>query len=255
MSDFYSFSMLGKYGRLGNQMFQVAAMICLAKKNNVGLALPTSDIASIRSIFDIPCEDLNAAHIQAIRGRWQEPSFCFQPEIYDLPPCIDVLGYLQSWRYILYEEDIRHVFTFRHSTKQESLRHLPEGETISLHIRRGDYLKFPEVFPLPDVDYYKKSIEKVRAERPEAQPVVFTDDPDWCRAHFSDMPIFSFSEEQDLCMMSMCNHHIIANSSYSWWGAWLAKSDKQIVFTPPRWFGPGGPKDAQDLLPLRYLRA
>lgn len=247
--------MLGRYGRLGNQMFQVAATMCLAKKRSVDLVLPDADIATIRRVFDIPCVELGQSHALTTQGRWQENAFCFQPDMHNLPPCVDVLGYLQSWRYILYEDLVRQVFTFKDSVRQESSRLLPKSELIALHVRRGDYLKFPNVFPLPTVSYYERCVESIQAERPESQPVLFTDDPEWCRRHFPSTLMFSTTEEQDLCMMSMCRHHVIANSSFSWWGAWLAKSDEQIVYAPQVWFGPEGPQDSQDLLPEHFRRA
>ena len=109
-------------------------------------------------------------------------------------------------------------------------------DTISLHIRRGDYVTNPN-HPTQDVSYYEAALAKL----PEDIPViVFSDDPAWCneQSMFEDdrfMIAEGNSTDCDLCLMSLCKYHIIANSSYSWWGAWLAKSER--VIAPKNWFG------------------
>ena len=107
---------------------------------------------------------------------------------------------------------------------------------ISLHIRRGDYLYNPN-HPVQPIEYYKKALEQMPKDLPV---IVFSDDSQWCREHeFFEDNRFMISEDNedhyDLCLMSMCGYHIIANSSFSWWGAWLAKSKK--IIAPKDWFG------------------
>ena len=108
-------------------------------------------------------------------------------------------------------------------------------DTISLHIRRGDYVSNPN-HPIQSISYYKKSLSKL----PDLPVIVFSDDPDWCsEQEFFEDDRFMIAENNstdcDLCLMSLCKYHIIANSSFSWWGAWLAKSER--VFAPQNWFG------------------
>lgn len=246
--------MLGQYGRLGNQMFQVAATACLAKDKNCDLVLPNTDLAVIRKYFDIPCIDLNKNHFALMKGRWSEPHFSYSPEIKNLPVNLDILGYLQSQKYITDDIFIKSIFKFKENTLNKARDLLPKGELISVHVRRGDYLNFPNVFPLPSQKYYNLAIELIKKERPESIPVIFTNDENWCRNNFGNMPIFSNEEHMDLCMMTLCDHHVIANSSFSWWGAWLAKSEKQIVFAPKDWFGKEGPQDFQDLFPSNFRK-
>jgi len=255
MRDFYSFAMLGKYGRLGNQMFQVATVASLARLKGCDLVLPNNENTIIRKCFNIPCIDATEDHSFLTKGRWQEPSFCYSRQILDLPTNVDILGYLQSWRYLFDEKYIRQIFSFDKSVIERCKNNLPIGELISLHVRRGDYLKFPKVFPLPSVEYYEDAVSSIKSERQDAIPVIFTDDKKWCEENFPKMQIFSTSEIDDLCMMSLCKHHVIANSSFSWWGSWLAKSEEQIVYSPHAWFGPEGPQDTQDLLPPWYRRS
>jgi len=110
-------------------------------------------------------------------------------------------------------------------------------DTISLHVRRGDYVHNPN-HPVAPLEFYQEALSKL----PNLPVLVFSDDPGWCREQeiFGDER-FSIAEDNssdcDLCLMSMCKYHIIANSSYSWWGAWLAKSKQ--VYAPQNWFGGG----------------
>ena len=102
-------------------------------------------------------------------------------------------------------------------------------------VRRGDYVSNPN-HPLQTVEYYQRALEML----PDLDVIVFSDDPDWCNAQEIFQPDrFSISEsntvDADLCLMSLCKYHILANSSLSWWGAWLAKSEK--IIAPKNWFG------------------
>ena len=102
---------------------------------------------------------------------------------------------------------------------------------LALHIRRGDFLINSARHHNLSLDYYSKEIEKFESDK---QVVIFTDDPKWCNEQkiFSD-DRFLISEGSsnyvDMCLMSMCSGHIIANSSFSWWGAWLANSEKVVA--------------------------
>jgi hypothetical protein len=103
---------------------------------------------------------------------------------------------------------------------------------ISLHIRRGDYISDPS-FECLSLDYYWNALKLL----PNFPVIVFSDDPEWCKNVFKkDQFIISPFEDpfSDLCLMSLCDYHIIANSTFSWWGSWLAKSKQTIA--PHNWF-------------------
>ena len=108
-------------------------------------------------------------------------------------------------------------------------------DPISLHIRRTDYLVNPN-HPVQPLDYYKEALSLLDQDK---TVVIFSDDAEWCHKQemFSD-DRFVISQDSDadfdLCLMSMCNSHIIANSSFSWWGAWLGRSEK--IIAPKNWF-------------------
>ena len=119
---------------------------------------------------------------------------------------------------------------------------LSQPESVAIHVRRGDYLHH-ECFNVCDIDYYKKSMTEMRERVPGAKFFIFSDDPDWCQAHFTDNDVTAINDRRhelnplhDLHLMSLASHHIIANSSYSWWGAWLGKKPGQVVIMPDRWY-------------------
>jgi hypothetical protein len=113
-------------------------------------------------------------------------------------------------------------------------------DIIALHVRRTDYVSNSANHPPCNLSYYEKALDRFDANIPV---MIFSDDVGWCQSQsLFDSDRFMISESHngsiDLCLMSMCHNHIIANSSFSWWGAWLAKSKK--VIAPKHWFGTEG---------------
>lgn len=242
------FNAIGKLGRLGNQMFQFASLKGIAQHNNYNYCVPPSnnkDEWQDHQLF-IPFKlnktaALNVQYIDGNRPTIYEVEFSFNENIFNnCPKWVNLHGYFQSEKYFKHiEDDIRQDFEFRDEI------YIPAKELIdtldnpiSLHIRRTDYIT-NENHNCLDLDYYKEALSNFSSDR---TVVIFSDDPDWCKQQelFSD-DRFLVSENNsnylDLCLMSLCKEHIIANSSFSWWGAWLAKSKK--VIAPSKWFGPG----------------
>lgn len=151
---------------------------------------------------------------------------------------VDLYGYFQSEKYFKHiEDEIRKDFTFHQDVVESCREILDNQEAISLHIRRSDYLHLQSFHPVPPIEYYIEALKKL----PDVPVLIFSDDIDWCLMQSVFDPDRFFvsqanSAEHDMCFMSMCKYHIIANSSFSWWGAWLARSEK--VIAPKIWFGP-----------------
>ncbi len=118
---------------------------------------------------------------------------------------------------------------------------------VSIHVRRGDYLKLPENHPVLPISYYIDACQRIQSliSMPLTY-VIFSDDMGWCRQNFKD-DLFKggiiFADDnapiQDMCLISLCNHNIIANSSFSWWGSYLNKNEDKIVIAPTqdKWYG------------------
>jgi hypothetical protein len=245
-----SFNHLGNMGRLGNQMFQYASLKGIAKHRGYEYCIPPEEVfgnidtnvrksdISIYNIFDIKSKNnISLTRNPVLPERGHE----FDEELYlNCPDQIDLFGYYQTEKYFSHiEDEIREDFSFNLELVemcQNFIQDNFDSEIISLHVRRGDYTINPN-HPLQNNNFYKKSIENLPKDLPI---LVFSDDYEWCKnsdLFSSDRFIISEnnSTDFDLCLMSMCNYHIIANSSFSWWGAWLAKS--KMVIAPNNWFG------------------
>ena len=116
-----------------------------------------------------------------------------------------------------------------------------QSNAVSLHVRRGDYLKEPLFKDICTEDYYQQSIRYMLETQESPLFVIFSNDIEWCKTVFKDLhAVFvdhntGINSFRDLQLMSMCNHHIIANSSFSWWGAWLNERPDKIVVCPKKW--------------------
>ena len=248
-----SFNSLGNLGRLANQMFQYASLKGIAKNRGYGWLLPekggfgATDTAvrnSPHNIFTVFPRINSLQNTERVSNtnmkRHPEITHNFDEHLFNkCPNDVDLFGYYQTEKYFKHiEDEIRNDFTFYDDVTKDckDVINNIDSEIISLHIRRGDYLYNPN-HPVQPIEYYAKALEQL----PEDIPViVFSDDSEWCSRHeFFENDRFMISEDNedhyDLCLMSMCDYHIIANSSFSWWGAWLGKSKK--VIAPKDWFG------------------
>jgi hypothetical protein len=201
------------------------------------------------------------------KRRIVEKHFHFDPEILELCDNAYLEGYWQSEKYFQDIADIiRTEFTITIepcARNKQMTEIIGKSEAASLHVRRGDYALNPvtnQFHGLCSLDYYKKAIEMVASRVIAPHFFVFSDDPAWAKEKLvSEHPItfvdFNRPEKayEDMRLMSLCRHHIIANSSFSWWGAWLNPSPNKIVVAPKRWFN--APElDDRDLIPEAWER-
>jgi hypothetical protein len=166
----------------------------------------------------------------------------YDPYFQELSGSIYLTGWWQSPRYFESSSDaIRAELQFgplAHDA-QPWLERIRRANAVSLHVRRGDYLLSQDRWTCSK-SYYDKAIEFFRSKIGDVQFFVFSDDPAWCRESFAASDVTVVETEQssavgDLALMAACRHHIIANSSFSWWGAWLSDAPDQIVVAPQYW--------------------
>jgi len=273
-----AFNNIGSLGRLGNQMFEYAALRGIAAQHGYEFCIPPEERKGIENYSLHNCfklspdrsegffEDINYA---------QEPHFHFSKELFETcPDNVSLHGFFQSWKYFAnVQDEIRKDFTFHEGISEpckEMMEELEGQEPIMLHVRRGDpnltdprgfkwsYTQCGSMHPVQPVEYYEKALSKFDNEQPV---IVFSDSVDWVKEQeFFSGDRFMISEPEDkysdgsftpyadLCLMSLCSHAIIANSSMSWWGAWLQTNPNKIVIAPKMWFGPDyKDKDTSDL--------
>ena len=113
-------------------------------------------------------------------------------------------------------------------------------DSVSLHVRRGDYLKLQNYHPCPNINYYNNAINTIKKEKNINKILIFSDDINWCKSQFiCEEYVFIEGQKdyEDIILMSLCDNNIIANSSFSWWGSWLNQNNDKKVIAPKLWFG------------------
>ena len=258
-----AYNHLGLLGRLGNQMFQYAALRGIAARRGYDFGIPPSNFKNewdehqLFETFDLPFLDPKNVRMldQGHAPLAKEVQFEFDQRLFDqCPNDVSLWGFFQSEKYFAHIADnLRLDFTFKFNilTACEEVFKTWDNP-VSLHVRRTDYLQNSANHYNLGLDYYEKALENYEGRT----ILVFSDDPAWCvEQKLFEGDRFCVSEtgdnRYDLCLMSMCKSHIIANSSFSWWGAWLSGSDD--VIAPKRWFGPQNEKKStRDLIPERW---
>lgn len=236
-----------QYGRMGNNLFQKAAAIGYSITHGLDYDLT----AGIGNGYSQHCRlIIESGH------QYQE-----------LPPTIkhdnrNVLldGYWQSEKYFNHcREEVLKAFGY------QWLPVLPE--TCAIHVRRGDYLKYPDKHPVITWDYMYAAIESITSRTSVKRFIFFSDDMEWCEyfydCHCKIYKEYSFefskgrTEKEDLELMSSCQHQIISNSTFSWWGAWLNQNSDKVVISPSKhnWFGPGNAHlSTDDIIPDSWIQ-
>lgn len=175
--------------------------------------------------------------------------FVYDPSVWNTGPNAYFDGYWQSERYFQqHEKAIRQAFQFRHAPSGLNLvlaQQISEQQAIAVHVRRGDYVSntlYNQVHGTCSPAYYERAVRYLTERVPNAVLYVFSDEPDWVRQHMSfDAPTVYVSHNrgkdsfEDMRLMSLCKHNVIANSSFSWWGAWLNANPHKIVVAPRQW--------------------
>ncbi len=208
-------------------------------------------------------------------GKWfgtapaiiKETGFAFESELLGCRGNVRIEGYWQSPRYFNeIEAIIRREFAFRHSPdglNAEIASRISADNSISVHLRCGDYINDPKTRAHHgncSMEYYKTAMTLMNDRIPDAHFYIFSDEPDWAREHLApDYPHTYVSHNdsdhahEDMRLMSLCRHNIIANSSFSWWAAWLNSHPERQVIAPKHWFN-SVDKDTSDLIPADWTR-
>lgn len=235
-------------GGLGNQMFQISATIALALRNGTDYKIPRTFNDPKRKIM---FHHFPPASHHEILSTYNEPHFHYQAIPYQEGLCLN--GFFQSEKYFNdYRSEVINAFNIPKKTK--------EG-VVSIHIRRTDYLGIQDYHPVMTMEYIGTALAHF-VGRGLSRFMVFSDDMNWCVSNLNVMnfPMCQFeysigrTEIEDLSHMAACDHNIIANSSFSWWGAWMNQNPHKIVIAPQTWFGSAASHDTKDLLPEAWIK-
>lgn len=279
-------------GGLGNQLFQYAAGRGLAARHDTELVLddywyshtPGRDTPRMYELSNYPVNARRTTPLEAfwcrlhggritrrlpfLPRRWKhfsERSFAYQSEFSKLPDGVYLDGYWQSYKYFENVADVIRTELMPLQQMGEEDRAVAAcmhtGVPISIHVRRGDYVSNPAAAQhgLCGLDYYRAAVQYLSQRISEPHFFVFSDDPEWTKANLRlpgsaryvdhNAAAFAF---QDMRLMSLCKHNIVANSSFSWWGAWLNPDKEKLVICPRQWFA--DKRDTLSLTPREWVR-
>lgn len=268
------------YGGLGNQMYQYAAGSVLAEKLDARLRTDLSWFEAIKGNpgvvqrvyeldgFGIMPKELGYLDRMVLSfspaQEFKESALGFNKSFNKLKGNVILDGYWQSYKYFNgYEDHVSELFKFPASKgkNKKLLDQITSVESISLHVRRGDYntkigRKYHGLMPFK---YYQESVKAVTRGTASPHLFVFSDEIDWCKENLKfDIPATFVDSNspntgsQDMSLMSACKHNIIANSSFSWWAAWLNRNPRKIVCAPKNWFA-GEEHQISDRIPGDWL--
>jgi hypothetical protein len=278
------FQQIGYMGRLGNQMFQFASTLGIAEKRSLEAKFPIENCFRYQESgpFDpktgrniqvkcelLDCFDIDQSYFIPERHTvynvvYSETDFAYNQESEFIQDGAALYGYFQTEKYFSHiRENILQQFSFKRDIRKVSEEYIKKiresnkaSQIISIHVRRGDYVMFPDHHPTCSKNYYEQATSQF-SDIADKIFLVFSDDIEWCRNEFkgSEFIICDIQHSfEELCIMSLCDHHIIANSSFSWWGAWLNKSQNKKVIAPSRWFGSAMNKNTDDVYCQNWIK-
>lgn len=282
-------------GGLGNQLFQYAAGLSLATMHGVevkvdisALKKPDEEIGTARNFelqhIKVPPAIATQAEIDEVvkknavtiafqkllppyqRKVYKEASFNFDPNFYKAGSHLYLKGYRQSEQYFYnIKERVRSTLALRDqltSHLEDTTKELQSVNSVSVHIRRGDYtdVKVTDYHGMLPYQYYQSAIQYIQAKIEKPLFYIFTDDVKWVKENMPFPASSKYISEnvtkshyEDFYLMSRCRHEIIANSSFSWWAAWMNPNINKLVIAPKNWFN-NTALDTSDLIPSDWIR-
>ena len=287
-------------GGLGNQMFQFAFGFAVAKENNTEIKLDLNGFSEydlrdyeldlfnieknleLQSKYDFIYKKLNGncsnifsriirKILRYILGHtkfyYQEKeAFVFDNNVFKISVDTYFYGYWQNEKYFnKYRKELVDIFSLKniHTKTLEYKKKIFKCESVSLHIRRGDYLTdnlTNRVHGICDIKYYKNAVIEFIKNKKHVHFFIFSDDLDWAKSNLDFIENKTFvnlgldiPDHEEMHLMSQCKHNIIANSSFSWWGAWLNQNEDKKVIAPKKWLKISS-LNAHNIIPESWVR-
>lgn len=246
---------------LCNKLFQISSTYSYAKQHNkdfifyndLYLSSNHDNINSYRhSIFSkIPFDN---SHLSEKWEIYHEPEFAYR-EIPKYSSNLLLDGYFQSFQYFMpYLSEIKELFGFNKIDKiKKEYGSILSQKNCSIHVRRGDYLRLLNHHPVQSIDYYNEAVSLFDSD---TLFVIFSDDINWCKDNFKYNAVFieGNTPDKDLYLMSLCQDHIISNSTFGWWGSIASNNIESKVIAPQKWFGSVySNNNTKDLYPSHWI--
>ena len=257
-------------GGLGNMFFQVATAISFAHDLEVEPSFPNLS-QHLKYLNDDNKHNPGLKHsfsyeavLKGLSTKQPEIGlpvfkFPFHYIMTDITNNCIIDGFFQSENYFAHNRQVvgNRLCAPEHINKEIETKHghRLKGKTTSIHVRRGDYVNHPNHHPVQTIEYYQKSIELVKDKTDTF--LIFSDDIEWCKNNLNIDNSIYIEKERDyieLYLMAKCDNNIIANSSFSWWGAWLNTNKEKVVIGPKKWFGTAINESSEDILPDSWIK-
>lgn len=243
--------------QFGSQMSQYAGLYSVAKKLNFEIKLFEEFIHDFRGVklfdaFNLINQRCSISDVSPNIQKYILKESIIDSDVFSIDSNVnwDIQGWFHLYHYWHeYRSDLLDIFKFKQEIYDQAklnldtIRNQEQYPIVSLHVRRGDYLQVASLNLT--LDYYSEAISIFLEKFPYFKLLVFSDDIDWCKEYIVGENVF-YSEHNsnyvDMCMMTMCDHNIIANSTFSWWGAYLNQNVDKIVVCPKNYIGPSDPE-------------
>lgn len=238
-----SCKIIGRKGRFGNQIFQFASGLGIARKIGADFKIPSTghrlrQCFKIPDNFFLPAKEITTTKLyREGKTGLKNQVTGFYPELFQIEDGTDLNGYFQSEKYFIeIRQELLEYFQFKDELQQKAdalwSQINPQGDSVvSIHVRRGDYIGLG--FPICPKTYYESACLMFH----DSRFFIFSNDPKWCHSVFTkenETIVNSGGDLLDFILMNKCDHHIIANSTFSWWAAWLSQSGGKVI-APKRW--------------------
>jgi hypothetical protein len=251
------------HGRLGNNLFQIANVIAVSNKINTGFVLPEFAHAGHRgeifvdlSMFDY---EFQRGNLRDVSFEWNDPDFHYT----EIPAQdnMQLSGFYQSWKYFdSVREELLNKYFIPNKDIQSKLGNYIFGAqgmpTLGISVRRGDYLMLQDNHCVLNVEYYQNAINKLSEIADYEFIYIFSDDIEYCKTIFKDIPVYYVQDDigTQMFLMSKMDHLILSNSTFAWWGAYLNQNNGKII-APDPWFGPNySDKNTKDLYLPNWIK-
>lgn len=250
-----TFTDLGLFSYLGNELFQYAALLGVAERLGYEVRLPPSAQHHLGALIELDTPTYTTSELKRLRWRFAQcyPHYGYEPALETIPDWCDVFGYLQSRRH--FPERLRELFRLR-SDVTAGVEHMwaelgLTGVVTGIHVRRGDSVGSTHWLELGRTAYYEPA--KACFSGFDCTFLLVSQDPEWCARNLAGPGTVVADEAPaavHLALLARCDHLILANSTFSWWAAWFQEPRRGTVVAPKQWYFPGTfPESEQDLGP------
>ena len=262
-----TFTKLGRYGQLGNQLFQYALLIGVSERKGYQIKIPQryhgikkNGLVELQP-FKITAAKLRTSELQTLKHTFLYEDLAFNPDVFEQRDNTDYQGYFQSELYFKHasarvRRELRFKTELETWANNTASAYREDKRLVAVHVRRGDYLQHPDRFRIFTPEHLAACMNHPNLDHAKSRFLVFSDDHAWCRENIQGDWQLAESKDHwhDFALMTKCDDFIISASSFSWWGAWLGANPSKVVIAPGKWFPDGVDINTKDVIPEDWIK-